>query len=299
MKRVKFALFSKDIQDLLKRIGAEADRLETRVYLVGGAVRDLLLGQTSSDIDIVVEGDGFAFARKLEHKFKVEAVFHEKFRTAALTLKDGLVLDVVTARRETYARPGALPDIAPAPMEEDLARRDFTINALAAGLNADNFAVVRDDVRGAEDLELKLIRILHERSFIDDPTRILRAARYAVRFGFQFDALTQDLLDQAVGQDVFKTLTPARYFLELRRILDEKDPAPALDLLAAWGAIRYVPYEAADRAALVATGQGASWESRFAALLKRQPLQRVDEFGVLFNITKVVRQKIVQALQGV
>ena len=297
MKRMKFTLLSKDIQELLKGVGAEADRAGTRVYLVGGVVRDLLLGQPSLDIDIVVEGDGFAFARKLAHKFKVKAVFHEKFRTAALTFKDGMVLDVVTARGETYARPGALPDIVPATMKEDLLRRDFTINALAAGLNTDNFGVLRDDVQGVEDIASKTIRVMHERSFIDDPTRILRAARYAVRLGFQFDALTQDLLEQAVEQDVFKTLTPPRYFLELRRILDEKDPVPALDLLAAWGAVRYVPYEASDRARLVAAGQDILWEARLAALLKGMPPARADELGALFNISRSARQKIAQALQ--
>ena len=255
MVRLKFNLLSGDIQDLLRRAGAEADRLEVRLYVVGGVVRDLWLGQPSSDIDIVVEGDAFAFARKLAHRLKAQTVFHERFRTAALTLDNSMVIDIVTARAETYARPGALPDIVPATLKEDLLRRDFTFNALAAGLNADNFGVLRDDLGGVADLEAKMIRIMHERSFIDDPTRILRAARYAVRFGFQFDALTQDLLNQAVEQDVFRTITPVRYFLEFRRILEEKDPLPILDLLASWNAVRYVPYEAADRVRLAATGQ--------------------------------------------
>lgn len=297
MKRLKFTLLPKDVQELLKRVGAEADRSEARVYLVGGVVRDLLLEQASSDIDIVVEGDGFAFARKLARKLKAEAVFHERFRTAALAVSDGMVLDVVTARRETYAHPGALPDIVPATMKEDLLRRDFTINALAVGLNADNFGVLRDDVQGAEDLESKLIRVMHERSFIDDPTRILRAARYAVRFGFQFDALTQDLLDQAVDQDVFKTLTPARYFLEFRRILEEKDPLPPLDLLMAWGAVRYVPYDAGGRARITAAGPDAPWEICLAALLKGMPPADAEGICVLLNISRCARQKIAQALQ--
>ncbi len=297
MNRIKFTLLPKNIQELLKSVGLEADRADVRVCLVGGVVRDLLLGQASSDVDIVVEGDAFALARKLAHKLHAEAVFHERFRTAALTFEGGFVLDVVTARRETYAQPGALPDIVPSTIKEDLLRRDFTVNALAAGLNTDNFGVLFNDVQGVEDLEIKLIRILHERSFIDDPTRILRAARYAVRFGFQFDALTQDLLDQAVGQDVFKTLTPARYFLEFRRILEELDPAPALDLLAAWGALRYIPYESADRARLVAAGPDAGGTVRLAALLKGVPQVRIDELCVLFNIPKSTRQKIAQALQ--
>ena len=298
MKRVKFSLFSKDVQNHLKAVGAQADLADMRAYLVGGAVRDIFLQQPSLDIDIVIEGDGFAFARKLATKFKAEAVFHERFRTAALTLKDGMVLDVVTARRETYTQPGALPDIIPATMKEDLLRRDFTVNALAAGLNTDNFGVLRDDVGGLDDLGSKLIRVMHEQSFTDDPGRILRAARYAVRFGFQFEALTQDLLDQAVAQDVFKTLTPARYFVELRRILDEKDPAPILDLLSAWGAMRYVTYESADRTRLVATGPDAGWEIRFAALLKGTSALQADQLGMIFNLTRSARQKIAQALQA-
>lgn len=294
MKRVKFALLPKDIQDLLKRVGAEADRLGVRAYLVGGVVRDLMLGQSSADIDIVIEGDGIAFARKLAEKFKVEALVHERFRTAALTLKDGMVLDVVTARRETYAAPGALPDVVAATMKEDILRRDFTVNALAAGLNADDFGVLRDDVHGTEDLEAKLIRVMHEQSFIDDPTRILRAARYAVRFGFQFDALTEDLLNQAVEQDVFKNITAPRYFLELRRILDEKDPIPVLDLLAAWGGIRYVAYEVANRLKLLQAD--ASWEHRLGALFQGVPVPRADEILKGFNISNSSRKKVISAI---
>ena len=297
MKRLKFTVLPEDIQELLKRVGAEADRAGMRVYLVGGVVRDLLLEQASTDIDIVVEGDAFAFARKLARKLKAEAVFHEKFRTAALALAGGMGLDVVTARSETYAGPGVLPDIAPATIKEDILRRDFTINALAVGLNADNFGVLRDDVDGAADIESRLIRIMHERSFIDDPTRILRAARYAVRFGFQVDALTQDLLDQAVDQDVFKTLTPARYFLEFRRILEEKDPLPPLDLLMAWGAVRYVPYDAGGRARITAAGPDAPWEICLAALLKGMPPAQAEALCVTFNIARSARQKIMQALQ--
>ena len=168
---------------------------------------------------------------------------------------------------------------------------------MAAGLNADELGLLRDDVQGMADLHAKLIRVMHDRSFIDDPTRILRAARYAVRLGFQFEALTQDLLDQAVDQDVFKALTPSRYFLEFRRILDEKDPAPVLDLLAAWGALRYVGYEAADRARLVAAGPDSGWETRFAALVKGTPQARVDELCALLNVQRSARQKMAQALQ--
>ena len=292
MKRLNFSLYPESIRRILREAGAEADAAGVRAYLVGGAVRDLILGAVSTDIDVVVEGDGIAFARRLEAVWKAKALFHEKFRTAALTLKEGRVVDVVTARRETYARSGALPDVVPATLKEDLARRDFTINAMALALNTPEAGKLRDDLGGARDLDAKLIRIMHEKSFTDDPTRILRAARYAVRFGFQFEALTQDCLDQAVIADVFKTITPARYFLELRRILEEKDPVPAMDLLASWGAVRYVPYEAEDRARLAASA--GDWTDRLGGLLDKTPVDAAREILTAFNVSRSAQKKIVQ-----
>ena len=292
MKRFNFSLYPENIRLALQRIGAEADAAGVRAYLVGGAVRDFLLGAASTDIDVVVEGDGLAFTRRLEAALKARAVFHEKFWTAALTLKDGLVVDVVTARRETYARGGALPDVVPATLKEDLLRRDFTINTLAVTLNAPEAGKLRDDCGGARDLDAKLIRVLHDGSFKDDPTRVLRAARYAVWFGFQFEALTQDCLDQAVAADVFTTITPARYFLELRRILEEKDPVPAMDLLASWGAVRYVPYESEDRARLAAAD--GDWTVRLGALLDKMDIEAAREVLTAFNVSRSAQKKIVQ-----
>jgi tRNA nucleotidyltransferase (CCA-adding enzyme) len=281
---------SKDVQQQLRLIGAEADKAGVRAFLVGGMVRDLLLRQSGGDIDVVVEGDAVAFARRLESVLKAKALIHEKFRTAALTLKDGSVLDVVTARRETYPAPGALPVIVPAKLKDDLLRRDFTMNALALSLNDEDLGVLCDDAKGFVDIEAKLIRIMHDKSLIDDPTRILRAARYAARFGFHLAALTQDALDEALAADVFKTLTPTRYFLELRRILDEKEPVPAMDTLAVWGAVRYVPYEAEDRMRLMAAGQG--WEARLGALLKELPVAKAHEIMALFCISKSAQKRI-------
>ncbi len=290
MKKVDLSLLPKNIKAIVADIGAEADKSGKRVYLVGGMVRDLLLGRPSTDIDIVVEGDACAFARKVAAREGAKAVFHEKFRTASLTLKGALVVDVVTARSEAYSKGGALPEIVPSTIKDDLLRRDFTVNALAAGLNADNYAVLLDDVGGCEDIEERLIRVMHEQSFIDDPTRILRAVRYAVRFGFQLEALTQDLLDQGVAAGVLGTISAPRYFLEFRRILDEDDPVPALDLLAALGAVRYVPYDAEGRARLVAAGK--TWEDRLAALLKSSPADSVEEKLVAFNIPRAIRERI-------
>ncbi len=291
MKRVDLSLLPKDVQACLARAGAEADAAGVPVYLVGGVVRDLILDCASTDIDIVVEGDGIAFARILGAALKVKPVLHEKFKTAALPLKGGTVLDIVTARRETYARGGALPDIVPASLQEDLLRRDFTVNALAVALNEEPAGMVRDETGGLADMECRLIRVMHPGSFIDDPTRILRAARYAVRLGFQWEALTEDALDQAVKADVFATITAPRYFLELRRILEEKDPVPVLDLLAAYHAVRYVPYDAESRARLVAAGNG--WEARLGALLAGWELERARELLAAFNVSRSAQKKIV------
>ncbi len=296
MKKVGLGLLSKRIQDLLRQAGMEADAQGVRVYLAGGMVRDLLLGVTSTDIDIVVEADAFVIVRRWASKFGAQFVLHEKFRTGSLTFKDGLIVDVTTARRETYSKGGALPDIVPSVMRDDILRRDFTVNAMALGLNADDFGVLYDDVNGLADLQAKLIRILHSKSFIDDPTRILRAARYVVRFGFQLEALTQDFLEQAIAADVFKTITPPRYFLELRRILEEADPVPAMDFLASWGAIRYVPYGAQERVRLMEAG-APGWEARLGVLLSGLEAAKARDIVIGFNIPRSSQKIIGEARQ--
>ena len=152
------------------------------VYLVGGTVRDILLGREGFDIDIAVEGDALAFAEGLGG----EVTAHGRFGTAVVRFPDGRHWDVVTARRETYAEPAALPDVEAGTIEEDLARRDFTVNAIAASLG-DDFGRLRDPHDGLADIEAGTIRVLHGRSFVDDPTRIFRAIRYENRLGFRMD----------------------------------------------------------------------------------------------------------------
>ncbi|MBF0331453.1 MAG: CCA tRNA nucleotidyltransferase [Candidatus Omnitrophica bacterium] len=293
MKRVGLTLLPRNIQDLLRQVSAFADTQGVRAYLVGGMVRDLLLGMQSTDIDIVVEGDACIVARHWADKLGAELSLHEKFRTAALTFKDGLIIDVVTARRETYARGGALPDIVPSSLKDDILRRDFKINGMALGLNVNDFGILYDHAGGLKDLEAKLIRVLHSGSFVDDPTRILRAARYAVRFGFQLDALTHDLLGEAVRVDVFKTITAPRYFLELRRILEEKDPVPALDFLLSWDALRYISYGVAERVRLIEAGV-TGWETRLGILLSGLAPLKAQEIMMGFNIPRPSQRIIVR-----
>jgi tRNA nucleotidyltransferase (CCA-adding enzyme) len=195
------------------------------VYLVGGAVRDLLLGRGRTDIDLVVEGEAGALATRLDG----EVVEHERFATAKVRL-DGHEIDVATARAESYPYPGALPEVEPtAGIAADLARRDFTINAMAIPLRRDPELI--DPHRGREDLEAGLLRVLHARSFEDDPTRALRAARYAARFGLALEPDTADLLRQTD----LSTVSVDRRDTELLRLAGETEAVRGFALLAEWG----------------------------------------------------------------
>jgi tRNA nucleotidyltransferase (CCA-adding enzyme) len=198
----------------------------TRVHLVGGAVRDLLLGRDRADLDVVVEGHAEALARELGG----ETVTHARFATAKVTL-DGLEYDLATARAETYPRPGALPEVRAAGLPEDLARRDFTINAMAIPLQPEPELI--DPHRGHRDLEAGLVRILHPRSFVDDPTRVVRAARYAARLGFAVERETARLARDA---DI-STVSEDRIEAELLKLAGEPHARAGFELLDEWGVV--------------------------------------------------------------
>jgi tRNA nucleotidyltransferase (CCA-adding enzyme) len=196
------------------------------VYLVGGAVRDLLLGRARADIDLVVEGDAAGLAARLG----AEVVEYERFSTAKARL-DGHGVDIATARTEAYARPGALPDVRPSSLPDDLARRDFTINAMAIPLDGEPALI--DAHGGLDDLAAGLLRVLHRRSFTDDPTRALRAARYAARFGFELEAETAELL----GVADLSTVSADRRQAELLRLAGEPTASRGLELAVEWGLV--------------------------------------------------------------
>ena len=189
-------------------------------WLVGGAVRDLLLSTPTVDIDVAIEGDARAVARELAARLGGEAVEYERFRTAAVRADDMLV-DLASTRRERYAQPGALPDVEPAGLDEDLARRDFTINAMAASLDQERLGELRDPHGGRDDLGAGVIRVLHPDSFTDDPTRLLRAIRYESRFGFQMDDETERLAREAIAAGAPATVSGARTRDELLDLLGE------------------------------------------------------------------------------
>jgi tRNA nucleotidyltransferase (CCA-adding enzyme) len=196
------------------------------VYLVGGTVRDILLGEPGFDVDLAVEADGVRFAEALARELSGRVRSHDAFGTAVVEYGEGERVDVVTARRERYDAPATLPVVEPGSIEDDLARRDFTINAMAAALTGAAAGTLVDPFDGRADLERRTIRVLHEGSFVDDPTRIFRAVRYESRYGFAMDDHTEALAREAIDAGLVERLTPARLRDELVLLLDEP-AAPA------------------------------------------------------------------------
>ena len=173
--------------DLLRRASDSASQHGVALYLVGGSVRDMLLGVRPADLDLVAEAATTEFASQLAMDVGGEVVARSQFQTSKLVVGD-MQIDVAMARTETYARPGALPAVSPGSIQEDLKRRDFSANAIAVSLDAGDWGRLLDPLGGARDLELRQIRVLHAGSFVDDATRILRAVRYATRLGFPVGA---------------------------------------------------------------------------------------------------------------
>ncbi len=248
---------------LLRLIADEAASRNLPVYIVGGFVRDLILNQPGLDFDILVEGDAVALAQALAKKYGGKVTAHARFGTGRL-LSTPYSLDFITARRETYARPAALPEVTPSTIEDDIRRRDFTINTLALRLDGAHFGQLYDLYHGASDLERGLIRVLHDASFADDPTRIFRAVRYEQRYGFQIEAHTLELIDAA--RPLVGSLSAERVRHELDLLFDEPRAAAMLARLDELGVLKAVavplPWSATLRRRLEAglnAVPGAEW----------------------------------------
>lgn len=223
--------------ELLRAIGVLGAEHRHELWLVGGPVRDLLRGDAHVDVDVAVEGDGPAFARRLAEARMGTAVVHPRFLTATVRLADLTEVDIATARRETYERPGALPLVSPAPIARDLARRDFSINAMAVSLHPDRFGTLLDPHGGAVDLAAGALRVLHPRSFDDDPTRLLRMARFAARLGFAPEPGTARLAAAAIAGGAFDTVSGDRLREEIWIALEEPDPAEVFRRLESGGVL--------------------------------------------------------------
>ena len=220
------------ILTILEQIGEVAQELGFQAYVVGGFVRDLFLKQENLDIDIVIEGDGLIFARRFASRFGIRAREFHKFKTAVLIFPDDFKIDVATARTEYYEAPAALPVVEYSSIKMDLYRRDFTINTLAIKLNPQDFGTLLDFFGAHRDLKERAFSVLHNLSFVEDPTRVFRAIRFEQRFKFRIRKLTINLIQNAVRNNFFDRLSGPRLFGELRLILQEDNPIPAIARLA-------------------------------------------------------------------
>jgi len=229
--------FSKELLELLQDTSMEADKLGQKVYLVGGIVRDLLIGYPSFDLDLVTEGDAMELANRIARMSMTKLVIHPRFNTAKIKSGD-FAIDIATARSETYARPGALPTVTPSTVEKDLFRRDFSINAMAISLTPEHYGELLDPHHGKDDLDSHRIRILHPGSFTDDATRILRAIRYEQRLGFNLEQETARLLKRDIS--MLDAISGDRIRHELELIFREKYPEHILKRLGELGALQRI-----------------------------------------------------------
>lgn len=231
--------FPAEIYAILKLAGEIADQLGINAYLVGGSVRDLLRSEQNLDIDIVVEGNGISFAKAFGRKLNAKVKTHERFGTAKI-ITDNLKLDVATTRTEYYESPASLPKVETSSIKKDLYRRDFTINTLAVKLNLKDFGLLIDFFGGQRDLREKIIRVIHNLSFIEDPTRAFRAIRFSERFGFKLSKHTETLIKSTLKLNLFSRLSGARLYEELLLAFNETEPVKTLKTLSEFGLLKVI-----------------------------------------------------------
>ncbi len=251
---IESGTIEKDVKKLLKGevdesilskfqiLGAVADRLGYGVYVVGGFVRDLMLRRENFDVDLVIEGNGITFAKYLLHHLDIieKIRTYEKFKTAKIFFKDGLVFDLATARLEYYEKPGSLPIVEKSSLKMDLYRRDFTINTLAIDITKKNFGELIDFFGGVKDLKDKKIRIIHNLSFVEDPTRIFRAFRFACRFDFTIGKQTETLIKNAQSLKLLNTVPKSRIAHELKAIFEEEKVREIIEMLNRYKLLKFV-----------------------------------------------------------
>ena len=283
---------------VIEAIASLGDRTEG-VYLVGGTVRDVLLGEPGFDLDVAVEGDAIAFGRPLARALGGSIRTHDKFGTATIAFGDGEHLDLVTTRTEFYDAPAALPTVERATLREDLSRRDFTLNAMAVSLAADELGRLVDPFGGRRDLETRTLRVLHNLSFLDDPTRIFRAIRYESRYGLRLEAHSERLARGCIEMGLVRDLSSARLRDELQALLEEGQAGRAILRLGELGADRAIhPHLRADEQAAQLFGRLAElraelrvevpvWRLGLAALARVLP---ADELVTWLDGLKVRRR---------
>jgi len=292
---------------LAKKVSKETDM---PAYLVGGFPRDLILGVKDWDLDITVEGNGIKFAEALAKRLNSRLIRHERFGTATLILGHRIKVDIATTRKETYPFSTSLPVVSPGSLKEDLLRRDFTINAMAVSLSEETGQELIDIFGGKEDLKAGKIRILHDLSFKDDPTRILRAIRFQQRYNFKIEPKTLSLLKEAIDLGLLDKVNPHRTRDELILMLKEKDPSAQLRQLYALGGLSFVSdklkpgkptYDLLKSVnkeifwfmqSFPLHEQFDAWLVYFAALLKPFTLAQVKKITAKFGLSKQEEKKI-------
>lgn len=274
------------ISDTLQEIGKKAGK---HAFLVGGSVRDLLLNRENLDIDIVVEGDAIQFAKEMHQLWKGSLQEHQQFGTATVTPENQNKpkVDFVTARRETYNKPGTLPNVILGSIRDDLQRRDFTINALAMRLDIPDFCSIIDETGGLQDLKSRTIRVLHKQSYQDDPTRIFRACRYAGRYGFSIDETDKTLIKEAIP--IISLLSGERIRNEIDRVLIEDNAPEIVHLLSEFGVFEEIstewkiPHNFSDDFKIAQ--KAISWASKF--IQKEDFRSNIVSWIVLFGIQNI------------
>ncbi|RKY42658.1 MAG: hypothetical protein DRP85_01965 [Candidatus Makaraimicrobium thalassicum] len=308
------------LMTLIRSIGSLGDALGMDVFLVGGFVRDILLGQKNYDFDIVVEGDAIRFGRILADKIGGSLVVHRKFGTVALVKEwpkwldsplhpgNKFKVDIATARKEVYEAPAALPTVEFSSLREDLYRRDFTINAMAVNIGKRNFGLLVDFFGGVQDLEKGIVRILHDRSFIDDPTRIFRAVRFEQRFGFEIEKHTEYLIKHAVKQEMFHRVENQRIRDELILILKEKNPENAVFKMRELHELRFIHPDLVLKRSIGKTfgalrhcirwyvsktaGKPDIWLMNFMVMLDKLTVEQVEDVLEKFVFTRTEKMRL-------
>jgi tRNA nucleotidyltransferase (CCA-adding enzyme) len=295
------------LQEVFEAVQAVSEPFEG-VYLVGGAVRDVLMGEPNFDVDVAVEGDGIALGQALARELGGRVVPHEKFGTAIVLYGNGGRVDVATARTEFYDYPGALPTVEQASIRQDLYRRDFTINAMAVSLKGADFGRLVDYFGGHRDLAGGVVRVLHNLSFIDDPTRIFRAVRYETRYGFRMDAHTFGLAKACVEMDLVGELSSSRVRDALQALLSEERVGDSVRRMAELGidraihshlaadeeAVRLI--EAVDSLREAYAPEAPAWRLRLAVLARRLSSTEVLDWAEGLKLRRRDAERIADAV---
>lgn len=301
---------------ILRSIGAQVQKAGSRAYVVGGCVRDLILKRKVLDLDVVIEGDAIAAARQFSSGCKGRLVAYPQFGTATVVLPNGRAVDFASARQEKYPYPGALPVVAKGNIQEDLFRRDFTVNAMAIMINEKCFGQLVDHYGGLDDIKGKRIRVLHDQSFVDDPTRILRAVRFEQRFRFFIEPATLRLLKQSLKKKAPATVKAQRYFEEFKNNLKESNVSENLRRLSGLRALDFLKLaftldqrhvrllQEAPKVLSWADKNLTDWSSSdgwvvyLMVILDGMPPVTVGEILERFAIANVDRKKIIGSLSS-